>query len=34
MKVKLTSLLFVALAVASVLGKAHHDFAPLGFFQG
>lgn len=31
MKIKFTSLLFVALAVASVLGKAH---GALGFFQG
>jgi len=30
MKIKFTSLLFVALATASVLGKAHG----LGFFQG
>jgi hypothetical protein len=34
MKIKSTTLLFVALAVASVLGKAAHHFAPLGFFQG
>jgi len=32
MKIKLTSLLFVALAVASVLGKVHNH--ALGFFQG
>ena len=32
MKIKFTSLLFVALAVASVLGKA--KFWEYGFFQG
>jgi hypothetical protein len=32
MKIKSTSLLIVALAVASVLGKAH--FWLFGFFQG
>jgi hypothetical protein len=32
MKIKFTSLLFVALAVASVLGKA--KFWEFGFFQG
>jgi hypothetical protein len=34
MKIKFTSLLLVAIAVASVLGKAHHHISPLGFFQG
>jgi hypothetical protein len=32
MKIKLSSLLFVALATASVLGKVHNH--ALGFFQG
>jgi hypothetical protein len=32
MKIKFTSLLFVALAVASVFGKLH--FWLFGFFQG
>ena len=32
MKIRFTSLLFVALAVASVLGKA--KFWEFGFFQG
>ncbi len=34
MKIKFSSLLLVAFAVASVLGKAHHHASPLGFFQG
>jgi hypothetical protein len=33
MKIKFSSLLLVAIMVASVLGKAHHA-SPLGFFQG
>jgi hypothetical protein len=32
MKIKLTSLLVVALSIASVLGKANHWL--FGFFQG
>jgi hypothetical protein len=32
MKIRFGSLLFVALAAASVLGKVHHH--ALGFFQG
>lgn len=33
MKIKFSSLLLVAIAVACALGKAHHA-SPLGFFQG
>lgn len=33
MKIKFTTLVMVAIAVASVLGKATHH-GPLGFFQG